>query len=411
MSAVAAVVGQLADYRRLLAIRDYRLLWGAQIVSAYGDRLTQLALAALVYGMTGSEAGLGLVLTISELPHALLGLLAGTVADRVSRKTMLVVTDCVRAALVLVLALWGGVPLAVVYIVTIAHATATVFFQPTRYAVLPDIVPRDRLLHVNTLDETTLGALDPLAYLAGGALVAAVGVQLAFGVDALTFLVSAALIAATTPRAASMWRAERSTVGSVRAETIEGVRILFHDRVLRANSLLMLGATLIASAETPLIYMLAFSHWQRGTFGLGILEASLAIGFLLGAFACGPAVQRFGNGYAIVLGLVGSGALMALVAVLPFWPAVVANGVSGIFNMLFFVPGITLAQERAPSEARARVLSSRSAIMAVGIFVSYALVTALATAAAPQVLLVAMGLGLATMTVLATTLAPALRER
>jgi hypothetical protein len=102
---------------------------------------------------------------------------------------------------------------------------------------------------------------------------------------------------------------------------------------------------------------------------------------------------------------------MAFVAVLPFWPAVVANGLSGAFNILFFVPGLTLVQERAPNDARARVLSSRSAIMAVGIFVSYGLVTALTTWAEVDVLLAVMGLTLTAMTVVAAMLVPVLRER
>lgn len=411
MNAVAEFAGQLGGYRRLLGIRDYRLLWAAQVVSTYGDRLTQLALAALVYGMTGSEVGLGIVLTVSQLPQAVLGLFAGTVADRVSRKTLLVATDCVRAALVLVLALWVGVPLAVVYVLTALHAMATVFFRPARYAVLPDIVPRDHLLRVNTLDESTQGALDPIAFLVGGAIVAAVGARAAFGIDALTFVVSAALIAATTPRGAPMWRAERIASQSVAADTVEGVRVLFRDRILRANVLLMVAATLIASAETPLLYMLAFGKWQRGTLGLGILEAGLAIGFVLGAFVCSPVVGRIGKGPAILLGLFGTGILMALVAVLPFWPAVIANTASGAFNMLFFVPGITQVQERAPRDMRARVLSTRYALTTLGVFTSYALATAFVAVVPADAMLSAMGTALAGITLVATALVPALRER
>lgn len=410
MSAVAEVVGQIADYRRLLTIRDYRLLWAAQIVSTYGDRLTQMALAALVYGITGSEIGLGLVLTVGQAPRALFGLLAGAVADRVSRKTLLVLTDCMRAVIVLVLALWAGVPLSVVYVLTLLHAAATVFFTPTRYAVLPDVVPREDLLSANTLDESTQSAFDPIAFLTGGALIALVGTQTAFGIDSLTFLLSAGLIALTTSRAAAMWRAERDERRPIHRDVAEGVRLLFRDPVLGWNMGLMLFAGLVASADTPLIYMMTFSYWERGAFGLGILEAGLAVGFVLGAVACGPVVSRFGKGNAIILGLLGTGACMVLVAVLPFWPAVVANSVSGAFNVLFFVPGITITQQRAPNHARARVLGARGALMAVSIFASYAIATVLVTRVEPQVLLGVMGLTLAVAT-LPAPLVPALRAR
>jgi MFS family permease len=306
--------------------------------------------------------------------------------------------------------LWTGVPLPVIYILTVLQATGATFFSPTRYAVVPDIVPRRDLLRANTLDETTQSALDPVAYLIGGSLVALMGVRAAFGIDTLTFLLSALLIAMTTPRAAAKWRAERDVRRPVQIEAAEGVRLLFCDPLLRANMALMLVAGLIASADTPLVYMLAFSHWKRGAFGLGILEAALAIGFVLGAFVCGPTVDRLGKGYAILLGLLGTGVSMGLMAVLPFWPAVLVNGVSGVCNILFFVPSITLTQERAPRSARARVLSSRAALMSVSIFASYALATALTPLLGPQVLMFAAGAALYVVAVAAMAV-PALRQR
>jgi MFS family permease len=410
VSALAVVVGQLGGYRRLLRIRDYRLLWTAQLVSTMGDRLTQLALAALVYGMTGSELGMGVILTVSEAPRAILGLLAGTAADRVSRKTLMVAMDCVRAAIVFALGLWAGIPLSLVYLLTALHATASVFFSPARYAALPDIVPRQNLLDANTLDETTQGAMDPLAYVAGGAIVAVLGVRLAFGIDALTFLASAGLIALTTRRAAAMWRARRDEPKPLHVEVADGARVLFADRVLRANTLLMVSATLIASCDTVLVYMLAFSHWEVGAFGLGVLEAGLAIGFVVGALVCGAVVERIGKGAAILIGLGGTGVSMVLVALLPFWPAAAVYAASGILNMLFFVPGITMIQERAPRDFLGRTLSTRGALMSLGCFASYGLATLLTTRVSPVSLMAALGAALVVVTVGAAP-APSLRAR
>ena len=66
---------------------------------------------------------------------------------------------------------------------------------------------------------------------------------------------------------------------------------------------------------------------------------------------------------------------MVLVAVLPFWPAVFVNAASGVLNMLFFVPGVTMTQERAPRHALGRVLSTRGALLSLSVFVSYGLAT------------------------------------
>jgi len=418
MSAVAAVRTQLVGYRRILALRDYRLLWSAQVVSTFGDRLTQIGLIALVFAMTGSDRSIGLVLTLTVLPRAVFGLFAGALADRVSRKTLLIATDCARALIVLVLALAAELPLGAVYLLAALHATATVFFTPTRYAVLPDIVPEHELLAANTLDETTQSGLDPVAYLIGGALIAALGVRAGFGVDSVTFLASAALIMLTTARGAAQWHARRG--GRSGADVAEptnvglglgaGFRAIWQDHILRANTLLLVTAAAVASAEMPLTAMLVLTHWRRGAMGLGILEASLAVGFVLGAFTCGPLVDRLGKGPTILVGLIGTGVAMGAVAALPFWPAVILNGVSGVFNLLFFVPTLTITQERAPSSVRARVMSSRAALMAVALVASYAAATALASTFAPRLVMLAMGLLLTAGTAVAWQV-PALRQR
>lgn len=418
MSAVAAVRTQLVGYRRILALRDYRLLWSAQVVSTFGDRLTQIGLIALVFAMTGSDRSIGLVLTLTVLPRAVFGLFAGALADRVSRKTLLIATDCARALIVLVLALAAELPLGAVYLLAALHATATVFFTPTRYAVLPDIVPEHELLAANTLDETTQSGLDPVAYLIGGALIAALGVRAGFGVDSVTFLASAALIMLTTARGAAQWHARRG--GRSGADVAEptnvglglgaGFRAIWQDHILRANTLLLVTAAAVASAEMPLTAMLVLTHWRRGAMGLGIFEASLAVGFVLGAFTCGPLVDRLGKGPTILVGLIGTGVAMGAVAALPFWPAVILNGVSGVFNLLFFVPTLTITQERAPSSVRARVMSSRAALMAVALVASYAAATALASTFAPRLVMLAMGLLLTAGTAVAWQV-PALRQR
>jgi len=130
----------------------------------------------------------------------------------------------------------------------------------------------------------------------------------------------------------------------------------------------------------------------------------------LGAFACGPTVDRLGKGPTILLGLIGTGLVMAAVAMLPFWPAAILNGVAGVFNILFFVPTLTLVQERAPRAIRARVMSSRSVLLAVALVVSYAGATALASAFGPRPVMLTLGLLLSAGTA-AACLVPVLRER
>jgi MFS family permease len=418
MSTIAPLRTQLAGYQRVLAIRDYRLLWSAGVVSTFGDRLTQIGFITLVFAMTGSDGSIGLILTLTVLPRAVFGVFAGALADRMSRKTLLIVTDCARALIVLVLALAAQLPLGAVYFLAVLMATVTAFFTPTRNAVLPDIVAEHELLTANTLDETSQSALDPVSYLVGGALIAALGVRAGFGIDSVTFLASAALIALTTARGAPKWHAPRggrSAAGVAEPANVglglsTGFRAIWQDHVLRANTLLLVCAAAVASAETPLTSMLVLSHWQRGAMGLGLFEASLAVGFVLGALVCGPVVDRLGKGPTILSGLIGTGVAMTAVAVLPFWPAVLLSAVSGVFNLLFFVPSLTLTQERAPGPVRARVMSSRAALMALALVFSYAAATALSAVFEARLVMAALGLLLTAGTIVACR-APALRYR
>jgi DHA3 family macrolide efflux protein-like MFS transporter len=418
MSAVATLRTQVVGYRRILSIHDYRLLWSAQVVSTFGDRLTQIGLIALVFAMTGADGSIGLVLTLTVLPKAVFSLFAGALADRVSRKTLLIATDCVRALIVLVLALAVHLSLGAVYLLAVLLSTVTVFFTPTRNAVLPDIVAEHQLLTANTLDETTQSALDPVAYLVGGALIAALGVHAGFAIDSATFLASAVLIALTAARGAAQWHAHRdgrsetgmAEPGRASLGLGAGLRAIWRDDILRANTLLLVAAAAIASAETPLTSMLVLSHWQRGAMGLGLFEASLAVGFVIGAFACGPVVERLGKGPTILAGLIATGIAMATVAVLPFWPALIANGVSGVFNLLFFVPAMTLVQEHAPGLVRARVISSRAALMALALVFSYGAASVLSAVFEAQLVMVALGLLLSAGTIVACR-APVLRQR
>ena len=412
-SVTTSLTRQLDDFRELLRIRDYQRLWAAQVISAFGDRFTQIALATLIFTMTGSRVGIGVVLALGVLPEAGLGIVAGVAADRFSRRTLLIATDLLRAAVVLVLGLWTGLPAALVYALALVHSSATVFFTPTRYALLPEVVGRERLLAANALDETSQNSLDPLAYLVAGGLLVAVGMRATFAVDSVTFLVSAAIISGTV---LPLLQRTRQSLPETRAHTgasggaMEGLRFIWRDPTLRANTMLVMLATLVASCEYPLSYMMVFSHWQKGPFGLGVMEAALALGIVGGGLACRAAVASLGRGPTILVGLAGTGVTMTAIAFLPFSLAILVVAASGVSNAWYFLPMMTLQQELAPDAIRARVLGSRRMLTAITIFVSYVTATVLARTTSPAVLMGVAGLALLSIA-LGGFLFPELRRR
>ena len=196
--------------------RDFRLLWIGQAVSLTGDGIYLVAIAWLVYDISNEPGALAIVGFAWTLPQVAGLLLAGVLSDRFERRRLLVIADLIRFAAIGAIAalafaesdrLWPVVLLVVVY------GLGQALFQPAFTAIVPEVVPREELLHANALREL----MEPLGMrfagpALGGVLIAALGVGTAFLIDALTFILSAAVLMLIRRRPplrterGSMWR-------------------------------------------------------------------------------------------------------------------------------------------------------------------------------------------------------------
>src|SRR6266852_874140 len=192
----------VAPARSLKGFAPLRRMLLAALVSTCGDRLHQVALAALVLGMTNSMAAAGLIFVVSTIPYALFGLPVGALVDRWNRRTAMISTDLVRGLLVL------GIPFAVVINLPLVYALlfcltcASMVFNPARQASIPELVAADDLASANALFQAVNYLVDVIAFPLAGVLVALLiqqlGVQrgtlMIFGVDAVSYAVSASLL-------------------------------------------------------------------------------------------------------------------------------------------------------------------------------------------------------------------------
>src|SRR5207342_3928409 len=151
---------------------------------------------AVVAISTGSALATGLVFFAATLPNLLLSPIAGTFVDRWDRKEVMVVSDLLRAALVLVLPIAAVTNIILVYPLIFLVTTISVFFRPARVAILPRIVPEEDLLSANSAMWVGETIADVVGYPVAAIFVTTLGrlVPLAFWVDAVTYLASAALI-------------------------------------------------------------------------------------------------------------------------------------------------------------------------------------------------------------------------
>ena len=337
---------------------DYARLWLGQLISVIGDKIDQIALGILVYEVTGSELQMGISLAISMLPAAIFGMMAGAYVDRWDRRRTMIVADLARAVLVCMIPFAVGVGLWLVYLIALAVATMSLFFEPAKLALIPDLVKSDELQAANSLDNATVSVAELLGLAFAAGLVALLGYRVAFFLDGVTYLVSAVAIALI---------AHRSVAGSgavpglraVAGEAIAGARYVVRHGVLRDLLVMYSAAAAGIAASVTLVYVLALDRFKAGAPGLATLDGAITVGLLVGTLAIGYSSPG-GSGRKLLTGLLAFGLLFPVAALMPsLLLAVPFLILGGIANMFFYVPIATLLQTSSEPEMRGRVFAAK----------------------------------------------------
>ena len=191
----------MSKFSNILKNRDFFLLWLGQIVSQFGDRLTQMALIALVYKKApGSSFELAKLFAFVTIPALIIGPVAGVFSDRWDKRYTMIVSDIVRGLLVVFIVLYCFLvpdiqPTYPIYIAVFIIFSMTRFFLPAKMSIIPDLVSQDELLLANSLITTTGMIAAVLGLGLGGIfLLPAFGVKVGLVIDAFTFFLSAFLI-------------------------------------------------------------------------------------------------------------------------------------------------------------------------------------------------------------------------
>src|SRR5712691_2780723 len=185
-----------ASYAHLLGgNRNFRQLWGAQIVSEIGDWFYTLAIYNLLLQLTGRASSVALALVLQVLPQTLVGPASGVINDRLRRKHVMIVADLARMLIVLCMLFVRSKEMVwLVYPLLVAETLLAAFFEPARSSVIPNIVEREDVVLANTLSSTTWSLDLMIGAALGGALAALLGRDAVFILNALSFVVSATLI-------------------------------------------------------------------------------------------------------------------------------------------------------------------------------------------------------------------------
>ena len=266
----------------LFAVPEYRAIYLSLVVSWVGDYLSKAAISVLVYQQSRSVLLSAAAFAISFVPWIIGGPLLAALAERYPYRRVLILADLFRMVLVALL-LIPHLPIAVLLLVVFTASLGTPPSQAARSAMLPLLVGRDKLPLALATNATTGQAAQVFGYLAGATVAAVVSPRAALVADAVSFGVSAAVIAiGVRPRPSARTRAERT---HLLRESGEGFRLVFGRRTLRSIAVTMFVLTMFAVVPEGL----AAAWATQGTAdpaarGLdqGLIMAAGPLGFVVG---------------------------------------------------------------------------------------------------------------------------------
>lgn len=359
--------------------RNYILLFSAQIVSLLGSGVTTVGLALFAYQLTGGQSAtavIGSALFLRILAFLLFSQPAGVIADRVSRKKILIVADLVRFAL---LALFPFITeVWQVYLLIFLINAVTAFFTPTFEASIPEVVGSEQYVQALSYSRVAVDIEAVAAPAIAGLLVVWLGVRWVFWFDALTYLVSAALVAfAVVPFVAKQIVPLSAKVFLSEIQT--GTRILLREPSLR-QALILSFAEATAGAAA-IVATVAFVRDALGkddttyaltmaALGLGSTIAAILLGRLTGRYEQNAETKAILHGRRHIWAnraLIFGGTLLGLlllpgIFVPPIFIFAVLWFLNGAGQALIAIPSSTLLAEHSDEAERGKAYAAHFAL-------------------------------------------------
>jgi MFS family permease len=325
----------------------------ATLASSIGTLLAAIALAVDVKDRTNSGLWVGAVLVAAWLPTLVVGLTLGPLIDRLERRRLMVTADLARAAVFCALPFTGR-PASIVGLAVVA-GLANGFFRPAVFAGVPNLVPEDELAAANGLLQTLENVSWAVGPVLGGLLAGFAGPHVAYWINAVSFVVSAFLIARIPAR---LLQSETALTRGHWRDLRDGFAVVIHSRPLLAVLFSWGTAAFGLGALSVGEIFLAKNTFHSGDFGYGLLYGAIGLGLVIGSYWSSPTLELVGTAktYASALGLMALG--FAAAALSPnVWVAATCCVVGGIGNGGAVACNYLLVQQGTTDDVRGRALT------------------------------------------------------
>lgn len=351
--------------------RGFRFLWLGQVVSQMGDWFDTIAVYTIALTLTGSSRSVALIMVARFLPSVIIGPLSGVVADRFSRRTIMIASDIVRAVVVLgFLFVRRPDQMWLVYVLTVFQLAFSTFFEPAKTAAIPSIVSDRELVPANAIASVTWSVMLTLGAAIGGFVAGSFGTNAAFVLDSLTFIASAILISTVRfPKRAERPKSKLTVSKALGiTDTIEGAHYVRHrPRVLAY--LLVKPAWGMGGGILTLLAVFGeriFPVAGKAATGIGVLFTARGIGTAFGPIMArrwaGETRKQMQTAVGIAF-LMGGAFYFAFAVSRSFVWALVSLAVAHMGGSILWVFSTVLLQKTVEDNFRGRVFAAEMALV------------------------------------------------
>jgi MFS family permease len=366
------VAAPSVGYMELLrSNRAFRFLWFGQVVSQMGDWFDTIAVYTIALTLTGSSRSVALIMVARFLPSVVMGPLSGVIADRFSRRRIMIASDLVRAIVVLgFLFVRRPDQMWLVYLLTVFQLAFSTFFEPAKTAAIPSIVSDRELVPANAIASVTWSVMLTLGAAIGGFVAGSFGTNAAFVLDSLTFVASALLISTVRfPK-----RVERPktklTVGKALGitDTIDGAHYVRHRPRVLAYLLVKTSWGMGGGILTLLAVFgeRIFPVAGKAATGIGVLFTARGIGTAVGPIVArrwtGETRKQMQTAVGIAF-LMGGTFYIAFAISRSFVWALVFLAVAHMGGSILWVFSTVLLQKTVEDNFRGRVFAAEMALV------------------------------------------------
>lgn len=355
-----AVPASPGGWRRTFAAlseRDYAVYFAGNLAFFLAMQMDQLMRGYYALELTNTASSLGLVAVSSAVPMLLVSAFGGVIADRYSKRKVLLITQAfvtVTNAVFAAMIIAGVVEFWHLLVGAVLQGVMMSIVMPVRQAIVPQLVPRHKLMNAVSLQMSGMNLTRVVGPAIAGLIIAPLGLGITWWVAVVLYAVATCSIFAL-PAHGMISRRER---GSVLGELAGGFGYIWRTPLMR---LLLLTAMLMPLFAFPVQLVLpvfAKDVFDRGPLGLAVLMSGAGLGGLAGALLTASLDAVHHKGRVMLVGGVAQGVLFIAFALTPFFlPAVALLALANVGGMLFMTTNNATIQARVPEEYRGRVMA------------------------------------------------------